>query len=105
MDLLREFNAQAVTYWQSLPNIAQSLLAIIVVVLAFYIVRFVLLQQLEKLTAQTDNDLDDRLIHFLKQFLWLAALFFGLVWVLKINGIEVGPVLAGAGIAGIAIGH
>ena len=32
------------------------------------------------------------------------ALFAGLVWVLKINGIQVGPVLAGAGIFGIAIG-
>lgn len=66
--------------------------------------RFVVIRRLERVTARTDNDFDDRLIHFLKQFLWLGAIFTGLVWVLKINGVEVAPVLAGAGIFGIAIG-
>ena len=73
-------------------------------IILFYLGRFVFLRRLEALAAKTDNDFDDRLIHFLKQFLWLVALFAGLVWVLKINGIQVGPVLAGAGIFGIAIG-
>lgn len=70
----------------------------------FYLLRYVVVRKLEKLTALTDNDFDDRFVHFLRQFLWLAVLFMGLVWVLQINGIKVGPVLAGAGIFGIAIG-
>lgn len=96
--------ASLTNLWQSASGIEQSVLAIIATIILFYIARFIVIGRLEKLAAQTSNDFDDRLIHFLKQFLWLVALVGGLVWVLKINGIKVGPVLAGAGIFGIAIG-
>jgi len=104
METIKLLNQNLSHYWLGLPSLLQSIVAIFVVVILFYMIRFVLLRRLEMLAAKTDNDFDDRLIHFLKQFLWLAALFAGLVWVLKINGIQVGPVLAGAGIFGIAIG-
>ncbi len=104
MELLKQFDQRFAVVWQSLPVLAQSALAVLATLLLFYVVRFVLLRRMELLAAKTDNDFDDRLIHFVKQFLWLAALFGGLVWILRINGIQVGPVLAGAGIFGIAIG-
>ena len=104
MNEMTQLSKQLSDVWFGLPAIAQSLLAVIATVIGFYLVRFVLLRRLELLAAKTDNDFDDRLVHFLKQFLWLVAMFAGLVWVLKINGIQVGPVLAGAGIFGIAIG-
>jgi len=104
MDQLNQLTTQFTQTWAKLPAIAQSGLAVAITIFGFYLIRFVVLRRLERITAKTDNDFDDRLIHFLKQFLWLAALFAGLVWVLKINGIKVGPVLAGAGIFGIAIG-
>lgn len=104
MDEFKRLSAQLTELLDNLPVIGQSILAIVVTMAVFYLLRFVLLRRLETLASKTDNDFDDRLIHFLKQFLWLAALFAGLVWVLKINGIQVGPVLAGAGIFGIAIG-
>ena len=90
-------------YWHAMPAMAHSIAAVAFTIMVFYLVRFIILGRLEKLAATTENDFDDRLIHFLKQFLWLAAMFAGFVWVLRINGIEVGPVLAGAGIFGIAI--
>ena len=92
------------SYWNSAPKLVQSAFVVLVTIFLFYIGRFVILRRLGRLAAKTDNDFDDRLIHFLKQFFWLAAIFAGLVWVLDINGIEIGPVLAGAGIFGIAIG-
>lgn len=104
METFNQFDAQLTALWQSLPVLAQSLLAILTTFVLFYILRFVVLRRLEKAASKTDNDFDDRLIHFVKQFLWLGALFGGLIWILRINGIEVGPVLAGAGIFGIAIG-
>lgn len=104
MENLNQFNQDFLMFWAGLPSLIQSLIAVFVVIILFYLGRFVFLRRLEALAAKTDNDFDDRLIHFLKQFLWLVALFAGLVWVLKINGIQVGPVLAGAGIFGIAIG-
>ncbi|MFT4635452.1 MAG: small-conductance mechanosensitive channel [Arenicella sp.] len=103
MDGFKQLAIRLDRFWMNLSAIEQSVLAILFTILVFYLVRFVVLRRLELVAAKTDNDFDDRLIHFLKKFLWLAALFSGLVWVLKINGIQVGPVLAGAGIFGIAI--
>lgn len=104
MEKLIEVTDQLNLAWEQGPALVKTLLAIIVTILVFYLLRFVVVRRLEKITAMTDNDFDDRFVHFLKQFLWLAALFLGLIWVLQINGIKVGPVLAGAGIFGIAIG-
>jgi len=104
MEKLNQVGEQLNAVWNSLPVIGQSVAAILIMIVLFYIVRFVVLRRLGRIADKTDNDFDDRIIHFLKQFLWLATIFAGLIWVLKINGIQVGPVLAGAGIFGIAIG-
>ena len=104
MQNFNQFDERLMLIWQSLPVVAQSAVAALITLFLFYIARFIVLLRLERLAAKTDNDFDDRLIHFVKQFLWLAALFGGLIWILRINGIQVGPVLAGAGIFGIAIG-
>lgn len=90
--------------WLALHAIEKSLVAILLMIAAYYFLRYIVIRRIEKLTAKTVNDLDDRLIHFIKQFLWLATLLGGLVWVLKINGIAVSPILAGAGIFGVAVG-
>lgn len=91
-------------YWSLASPIEQSILAIVCTIAAFYVIRYIVIRRLETLTANTDNDFDDRLVHFLKQFLWLAAVVAGLIWVLKLNDIKIAPVLAGAGILGIAVG-
>jgi len=104
MEQISQLTARLFSEWNSYPALIQSGIALVILFIGFYLLRYVLLRRLEHVAAKTDNDFDDRLIHFLKQFLWLATLFLGLIWVLKINGIEVGPVLAGAGIFGIAIG-
>ena len=104
MEQINQLTASIFSQWNSYPTLIQSAIALVILFVGFYLLRYVLLRRLERIAAKTDNDFDDRLIHFLKQFLWLATIFLGLIWVLKINGIEVGPVLAGAGIFGIAIG-
>jgi len=104
MDQITALSNQLVSFWNTASPIVQSLMAVAITWAVFYFVRFVLLRRLGKIADQTDNDFDDRIIHFLKQFLWLAAIFGGVVWVLTIYGIAIGPVLAGAGIFGIAIG-
>jgi small-conductance mechanosensitive channel len=91
-------------YWQAFGRLGQSVIAVIAVVLLYMLVRFVLLHRLEKLAKATSNDLDDRLVHFVKQFLWLMALFAAIAVVLQINHIKISPLLAGAGIVGISLG-
>lgn len=104
MQTINDIIDRANQIWATGSSLLQTVLAILATIAIFYVLRFIVLRRLERLAAGTDNDFDDRFIHFLKQFLWLAAIFLGLIWVLNINGIEVGPVLAGAGIFGIAIG-
>ena len=91
-------------YWNTLNQIEQSLAATVLMLLAFILLRFFILNKVGRLAEKTDNDLDDRLIHFLKQFLWLIGLFVALAVLLRINNIEISPLLAGAGIFGVALG-
>lgn len=90
--------------WSNLDNIGKSIVAIITMALLYFIVRFMVLTRLEHLADRTSNDLDDRLVHFFKQFLWLITLFATIAIVLHINNIEISPLLAGAGIVGVALG-
>ncbi len=102
--MLEALNQQLLSLWTSASNLEKSAIAIVITILCFYFFRYVLIRRLDRLADKTENDLDDRLIHFVKQFFWLAALIGGLIWILKINGIAVSPILAGAGIFGVALG-
>ena len=104
MNFISQLTAPILSQWLSLGNIEKSIVTIICGITIFYFLRFVVIRQFEKLSAKTENDLDDRLIHFIRQFLWVGIFVGTLVWVLKINGIAVSPVLAGAGIFGVAVG-
>lgn len=90
--------------WNKIGQLWQTAIALAVVLVVYLFVRSVVLRRMERLATQTTNDLDDRLVHFIKQFLWLIALFVAALLVLRINNIEITPLLAGAGIAGIAVG-
>jgi len=91
-------------FWIGLHAVEKSLIGILVLVVGYYFLRHIVIRRIECITAKTENDLDDRLIDFVKQFLWVFMFFGGMSWVLKVNGISVAPILAGAGIAGVAIG-
>ena len=56
------------------------------------------------MAASADNDVDDRLVHFLQRFYILVLVFVVFLVILRIHEIEITPFLASAGIAGIAIG-
>ncbi len=90
--------------WNGLSGIEQSGIAIVGMVVVYIFCRFIILHYFEKIASATTNDFDDRFIQFIKQFFWMIALFITVVIVLKINKIEVSPLLAGAGIFGVALG-
>lgn len=98
-------NMEAIlSFWDAFGRIGQTVTAIVAAVLMYAVFRVILLHRLEKAAAATSNDLDDRLVQFVRQFLWLIALFVILALVLKINHIKISPLLAGAGIVGISLG-
>jgi len=90
--------------WLAMHPLEKSVIAFISTIAVYYFFRYFVIRRIERFTEHTENDLDDRLIHFIKQFIWIGMFVGGLVWILKINGIAVSPILAGAGIFGVAVG-
>ncbi len=89
---------QNITPWQ------QSAFVVLAAFSAHLIISRVLLRGMNKVAASTDNDVDDRLVHFLQRFYILVLVFVVFLVILRIHEIEITPFLASAGIAGIAIG-
>lgn len=82
----------------------QTALAIAGAFLIHLFVRLILLRALNRVASSTDNDLDDRLVYFIRRFYLLFLVFVLALVILKIHGIKITPFLASAGIVGIAIG-
>ncbi len=90
--------------WSLFNNFYKSAAVIFIGFACYIICRSLLLKKLQNLVASTTNDLDDRLVYFFKQFLGIFALFTVGAILLKINGIQISPLLAGAGIVGVSLG-
>ena len=93
-----------IDYWHTFGKVSQSALAVLSALFIYWFLRAVILSRIERAVAATSNDLDDRMVQFIKQFLWIIALFSTAAVVLKINSIKISPLLAGAGIFGVSIG-
>lgn len=88
--------------WPEVIQIAGTLLFAILLAWAFK--RFIL-KKFQVMAAKTDNDVDDRLVYFLSRFYKGMIGFIVLLLILKILNIELTPLLAGAGILGIAVAY
>jgi small-conductance mechanosensitive channel len=90
--------------WAGLNAWVKSAVVVVAAIVFYAFLRRVVLGRLSRMAAATDNDLDDRLVHFARSFLGLTLLFVTILLVLNIHEVSVSPLLASAGIAGIAIG-
>jgi len=89
----------------SMENVwTQTATAVVLALIAHLIIRGFVLRPLDKLAGATDNDLDDRLVHFFRSFYKVGLVFALFLVVLRIHNIAVTPLLASAGIMGIALG-
>ena len=88
--------------WSVVIEIAGTILLAYVASWAF---RHVILERAERMAKQTDNDVDDRLVYFLRRFYKGIVFFVVLIVIMRILRIELTPLLAGAGIAGIAVAY
>ncbi len=93
-----------VIHWQELGRMGQSVLAVTGIIAIYVVFRTIILKRIERLAAATTNDLDDRLVHFVRHFISLVVFFAIIAVVLKIYGIRISPLLAGAGIVGVSLG-
>jgi len=96
--------AEYVEWWTNLEPWTKSGIVVAFVAVVAVLVKKLLLGRLERMAQATDNDVDDRLVQFLRSFFYVIVFFLVLVWVLSIHGKKVSALLAGAGIATIAVG-
>lgn len=91
-------------WWNSLSAWEQTFFAVVGTFLIHLFVKIVLLRALNRLADSTENDLDDRLVQFARSFFGIIIFFTAFLLCLNAHGIPITAALAGAGIAGIAIG-
>lgn len=82
----------------------QALIAVVAAFIAYRVFRTLVLANLERLAARTDNDFDDRLLFFAGKVSGLVFFFLSALLIAQIYQWDISPLLAGAGIAGIALG-
>lgn len=90
--------------WSAIPVWYRSGAIIAAGFFVHILFRVFILKNLERLSQATANDLDDRLVYFIRRFYALVLTFAVFLLLLKNHGIAITPFLASAGIAGIAIG-
>ncbi len=93
-----------VSWWGGIDPVWQSVILVAASVLVFLAFRSFVSPLLKRLADSTENDLDDRLVFFFQRFFGLSLLFLLVLGILKVFGIAVTPLLASAGIVGIALG-
>lgn len=93
-----------VKLWGSIDPVWQSVILVAASALVFLAFRFFISPLFKRLAESTENDLDDRLVFFFERFFGLSLLFLLVLGILKVFGIAVTPLLASAGIVGIALG-
>ncbi len=88
--------------WSEIVQIAGTILIAVVAAWAF---QRIVLRRFERLAKRTDNDVDDRLVYFMSRFYKGLIAFAALLVVLRVLRVELTPLLAGAGIVGIAVAY
>ena len=87
-------------FWEGLGGWQRTGIILAGGLVVHIVIRVFVLRGLSRLAAATENDLDDRLVHFFRRFYAIALVFILIVLILNANGIEITPLLASAGIAG-----
>lgn len=89
-----------------LSTIHKSIFSVAIVILGYIIysiVNIIAIKFLRKVAVKTKSNVDDSLLSLLNSILNLALIVIALLYILSIWGIEITPLLAGLGIAGLAV--
>ena len=80
-----------------------SLIVIFIAYIIYVVVSLVLLSALKRFAGKTKSQIDDSLVTLFNSVLDVALILITLLYVLSLWGIEIGPLLATLGIAGLAV--
>ncbi|MFH1710826.1 MAG: mechanosensitive ion channel family protein [Nanoarchaeota archaeon] len=84
-------------------NIISSADVIILAVVSYLIIDTVFIRAWTKFTKKTKTELDDNLVSLFHGVIKIALIIIIALYILDLWGIQIGPLLAGLGIAGLAV--
>lgn len=89
--------------YQALDQILNSIVLIIALYMAVVVADILVKGVLEKITARTESTMDDALLPLISKVISAIIIVIGLLWLLGIWKIDITPLLASLGIAGLAL--
>ena len=84
-------------------NLIYTGLIIVIAYLAYVIIDVVIINAIKKVSKRTKTPVDDSLISLMNSVLRISLVPLTILYILSYWGIQVGPLLAGLGIAGLAV--
>ncbi len=90
-------------YINVLENITASVFILIVTYIVVAIVDVLIESWGKKIAEKTDSKMDDDLLNLFHRFSRIALFLIGSMFILPVWGIQIGPLLASLGIAGLAL--
>ena len=101
------FSLQQIIFDSGLGDIVfkslYSILGITIGYLVFHVTDLSLMRLWKKISEQTDSNIDDTIGQLVHEVLRITLILIIVIFILNIWGIEIGPFLAGLGIAGLAV--
>ncbi|MGB2844207.1 MAG: mechanosensitive ion channel family protein [Candidatus Aminicenantaceae bacterium] len=93
-----------ITVYENLSNLINTLLIILICVLLFKIIGNFSKQWMKEWKFKTKTSADERLIPFLQKILKAVVIILAVIFIVNAWNINISPLIATAGIAGLAIG-
>ena len=86
-----------------IENLIYSVAILIVARIAFLVVNILILSGLKRVAKRSKIKMDDTLFHMFNSLLNAVLIILSILYIMNIWGVEIGPLLAGLGIAGLAV--
>lgn len=90
-------------YEGAFHNIINSIIIFFVVWIVIVLFEVGVVSWAEKLTAKTKSDFDDAIMPLFRKTVKIVLFLIGIMYIMSVWGIEVGPILASLGVAGLAV--
>src|SRR3989338_541978 len=84
-------------------HVIVSLILVIVTYIAIVVFNIIISSWGRKFASKTESKIDDEVVNLFQKFARIILSFIGLIFILDIWGVKVGPLLASLGIAGLAV--
>jgi len=86
-----------------LTNIIYSIIVVVLALLLYIIIDVVLMGLLKQAASKTKSNIDDSILSLFRSIMYIGLVVISFLYILSLWGVEITPLLAGLGIAGLAV--